>query len=436
MARITATLAGRIGFLFLGLTLVLQIITLSVTSALIFYPVAKNSVNDFAALIIFSAQTSVALPAEQFEHFRSELRRIHRIDINPSTHESDDETSYLPYVILLENALTNHLGMPVNVRAVKGEKNRYRVDFPLSGREVRIEFSRDRIGTSPILAMLIVAGGTLALSVVSALWLTNLIKRRFTIFTAATDDLARGARPDPIPEEGPEELVTLANNFNHMAQRVHELLDNRTTMLAGVSHDLRTPIARMVMALELLRESRDPALIERISRYLDDMNGLIGQFLQFARAQQPAVSEQTDLAKLLDQWSREYCDAASPVTRSGLSECSIQLSVLDFKRIVSNLVDNAIHYSASQPVEIWLGSEDNNIAVEIRDRGPGIPDEKKTLVFRPFYRLDASRQPDQSGTGLGLAIALEISRIHKWEIRLLNRENGGTTAQIIIPKPV
>lgn len=435
MARLTATLAGRIGLLFLGLTLVLQIITLSVTSALIFYPVAKNSVNDFAALIVLSAQTSAALPAAQFENFRTELHRMHRLDLNPSTHEPRDEPSYLPYVMLLENALSNHLGTPVKVRAVKGEFDRYRVDIPLSGRLIRLEFSRDRIGTSPILAMFTIIGGTFLLSVGSALWLTTLIKRRFKVFTAATEDLARGARPEPLAEEGPEELATLARNFNHMAQRVHELLDNRTTMLAGVSHDLRTPIARMVMALELLRESRDPALIDRISRYLNDMNGLIGQFLQFARAQQPAVSEPTDLATILDQWTSEYRDSAAAVQRSGLSECAVQLPVLDFKRVVTNLVDNAIRYSESQPVEIWLGNQNSNIVVEIRDRGPGIPDEKKALVFRPFFRLDASRQPDQGGIGLGLAIAQEIARIHKWKIKLLDREGGGTIAQIVLPAP-
>ena len=433
MARLTATLAGRIGFLFLGLTLVLQVITLSVTSGLIFFPVVKNSVNDFAALIVFSAQTSVALPAEQFENFRTELHRLHRLDLNPPTHESRDEPSFLPYVMLLEKALSNHLNTPVKVRAVKGESDRYRVDIPISGRLIRLEFSRDRIGTSPILAMLTVIGGTFLLSVGSALWLTTLIKRRFKVFTAATEDLARGARPEPLAEEGPEELAALARNFNHMAQRVHELLDNRTTMLAGVSHDLRTPIARMVMALELLRESRDPALIDRISRYLNDMNGLIGQFLQFARAQQPAVSEQTDLAAILDQWTSEYRDSAASVQRSGLLECAAQLSVLDLKRVVTNLVDNAIRYSDAQPVEIWLGNEDRNIVVEIRDRGPGIPDEKKILVFRPFFRLDASRQPEQGGIGLGLAIAQEIARIHKWEIKLLDRKDGGTIAQVVVP---
>lgn len=432
MTRLTATLAGRIGLLFLGLTLVLQVITLSVTSILIFYPVAQNSVNDFAALIQLSAQTSVALPTKQLENFRTELHTMHRLDLKPAPHESNDESSYLPYIFLLEKALSKQLGTAIKVRAVKGEADRYRVTIPQSGQLIQLEFSRDRIGTSPILAMLTIIGGTFLLSVGTALWLTALIKRRFKVFMAATEDLARGARPDPLPEEGPEELATLAHTFNQMAQQVHELLDNRTTLLAGVSHDLRTPIARMVVALELLRESRNPALIERISRYLNDMNGLIGQFLQFARAQQPGLAETTDLATLLEQWCSDYRYADAPVQYSGLLKCRLQLPVLDFKRVVSNLIDNALHYSAAQPVEVWLGNHGSDVVVEVRDRGPGIPADKKTLVFRPFVRLDTSRQPDQ-GIGLGLAITQEIVRIHKWQITLLDREGGGTTTQLILP---
>lgn len=433
MERITTTLAGRIGLLFLGLTLALQIITLSITSGLLFYPIAKNSVNDFAALIVLSAQTSVALPAEQFENFRRELHQRHRLDLTLSPPPSRDEPSYLPYVVLLQEALSKQLERNIEVRAVTDAPERYRVDIPLSGRLIRLEFSRDRIGTRPILAMVTVLGGSFLLSVGCALWLTSLIKRRFKIFTTATEELARGARPEPLPEEGPEELAALAHHFNQMAQRVHELLDNRTTLLAGVSHDLRTPIARMMMALELLRETRDPALIEKIARYLDEMNGLIGQFLQFARAQQPAPAEPVALAALLDQWAGDYRDAAAPVQRSGLAECVAPLPLLDFKRVITNLVDNALRYSDAAPVEIWLGRQEDKIVVEIRDRGPGIPEDKKSLVFRPFFRLDASRQPGHGGIGLGLAIVHEIARIHHWQIKLLDRDGGGTTVQLRLP---
>lgn len=429
--RRRTSLAKSTGLLFVALALAIQLITLVTTSTLILYPIARNSANDLAALIVLSSKTWGELPASRLPDFQNELQRHHALHVEITTTPLIGDPSYLPYVALLQTALAERLKTPVSVLAIPGT-DRYGVVVPDQSQQLRFEFSRARIGTSPMLAMLLVFGINLAASFAAALWLTRRLQRRLSALSAATRELAQGVRPKMLPEDGPAELATVAADFNYMASRVRELADNRTTLLAGISHDLRTPIARMTMALELLRDTADPALLERMERYLTEMNQLIDEFLAFARAQENGATESIDLAQVLSELVRDYQESSAPINWVAAAACPVQANPLGVHRIVTNLVDNAIRYSGGAPVEIKLGCA-TNACLEILDRGPGIPDDKKELVFRPFFRLETSRNAATGGSGLGLAIAMEIARAHGWTLTLENRQGGGTVARLTIP---
>lgn len=429
--RQRSSLVKSTGLLFIALALAIQLITLVTTSLLILYPIARNSVNDLAALIVLSSTTWEELPVSRRADFQIELRQHLALEVAIATSPVSGNPSYLPYVVMLQSALTTRLKTPVRVLSIPGTE-RYVVVVPNKSQPLRFEFSRTRIGSSPMLAMLLVFGINLTVGGTAALWLARRLKHRLSALSEATRELAQGVRPKMLPEDGPMELATVAADFNYMAGRVRELADNRTTLLAGISHDLRTPIARMTMALELLRDAPTPALLDRMERYLIEMNQLIDEFLAFFRAQDNGATEPVDLVRMINELIRDYRDSGAMVTGELPVDCLVQINPVGVRRILINLLDNAIRYSLAGAVEIRLNCTDQ-VCIEILDRGPGIPDDMKEQVFRPFFRLESSRNAATGGSGLGLAIAMEIVRAHGWAINLKNREGGGTAACLLLP---
>lgn len=426
------SLAKSTGLLFVALALTIQLITLITTSTLILYPIARNSANDLAALITLSAKTWGELAPSRLSEFQTELQRHHALNVEVAATPLSGTPSYLPYVALLQAALEERLKTPVSVLAISGT-DRYGVVVPAREQQLRFEFSRARIGTSPMLAMVLVFGINLAASFAAAFWLTRRLECRLSSLSAATRELAQGVRPRMLLEDGPAEFATVAADFNFMAGRVRELVDNRTTLLAGISHDLRTPIARMIMALELSRDTSEPVLVARLERYLGQMNQLIDEFLGFARAQESSEVELTDLSQGITELIRDYQESGAQVNGNMGMSCPVWVNPVGVRRIVTNLVDNAILYGGGKPVEVRLVCA-TQICIEVLDRGPGIPDDKKELVFRPFFRLESSRNAATGGSGLGLAIAMEIARANSWALVLEDRQGGGTVARLSIQR--
>jgi two-component system osmolarity sensor histidine kinase EnvZ len=222
-----------------------------------------------------------------------------------------------------------------------------------------------------------------------------------------------------------------------MAAEVRDLLENRTTLLAGISHDLRTPMTRLQLNLELLRSEFDsapdkngapgPARIDRAVADLAEMNQLIAAYLELARTSQAEAKVRFDLAELL----HEVADAAG-LDGSGAASCEIVAGRLALRQILTNLIHNAQRHGGGTPVELVLECTDRQARVSVRDSGPGIPDDQLEKVFRPFYRLEASRSQDTGGTGLGLAIVRQLAQTNGWKVKLTNRATGGLEARLEI----
>ncbi|HSJ81339.1 MAG TPA: ATP-binding protein, partial [Thiobacillus sp.] len=221
----------------------------------------------------------------------------------------------------------------------------------------------------------------------------------------------------------------LARRFNTMAAEVRELLDNRTTLLAGISHDLRTPMTRLQLNLEMLRDTPNPARIDRAVADLADMNKLITGYLALARTTQAETKVRFDLAVLLEEVA-----ADAGLAWPGAAPCTVEAGRLAVRRIMSNLIQNAQRYGGGTAVELTLVCSDTLAQAIVRDAGAGIPDDQLEKVFRPFYRLESSRSQATGGTGLGLAIVRQLAESNGWKVLLRNRATGGLEAVLEIPR--
>jgi two-component system osmolarity sensor histidine kinase EnvZ len=260
-----------------------------------------------------------------------------------------------------------------------------------------------------------------------------LLVRRITVPLArasrAAGVVGRGGMPEPLPETGPQELADLARRFNQMAREVHELLENRTTLLGGISHDLRTPLTRLQLKLELLQRNFDPAKLDSMANDLAEMNTLIGGYLELARSTQPELAQDLDMDELLGRLAEKH----GARYHSG-GPCRFRAGPGALTRILDNLLQNARRYGKDGEAapELHLQCGAKRLEISVLDSGPGIPEAELEKVLRPFYRLDASRASATGGTGLGLAIVKQLAEINGWEIRLANRPGGGLEARLIL----
>lgn len=424
-----------------ALTLALAFVLFQTAASWVVYrtlliPVAERSADDLAGLIVLSAQTWVELPPETRPAFERELARRHGLRLTTLDVGATADAPAFAFRAQIEAALSRRVGDTIKLGGVPGTRAAW-LDIPLGGHDLRVGFFPDRYAVKPPLAAIAVATLGALLSLFTAL----LLVRRITVPLARAAHAARqvgaGQLPEPLPETGPAELAELARRFNIMATEVRALLDNRTTLLGGISHDLRTPMTRLQLNLEMLRDAvaaapadaraAGNARIDRTLADLADMNRLIGGYLELARTTQPEPGERVDLAALLDELA-----VAAGLAKPGAARCEVDAGPLALRQIVSNLIENAQRYGGADTVTLGLECTPAMARIVVRDAGPGIPDEELDKVFRPFYRLETSRSQRTGGNGLGLAIVRQLATTNGWTVELRNRPQRGIEAALVI----
>ena len=389
-------------------------------------PVAERSADDLAGLIVLSAQTWVALPPQTRAAFERELARRHGLRLTTVNIGATADAPHFAFRTQIEAALSRRVGDDVVLRGVPGTEAAW-LDIPVGGHDLHAGFFPRRYAVKPPLAAIaVVALGTF-LSLLTALFLVRRLTVPLARAAAAARQVGAGELPEPLPETGPAELAELARRFNTMAAEVRALLDNRTTLLAGISHDLRTPMTRLQLNLEMLRDAPTAARIDRAVADLADMNKLIAGYLELARTTQAENRVRFDLAGLLEEAATD-ANLAWP----GAAPCMIEAGRLAVRQIVSNLIQNALRYGGGSPVELALECADHLARVVVRDAGAGIPEDQLEKVFRPFYRLETSRSQATGGTGLGLAIVRQLAEANGLKVVLRNRPQGGLEAVLEI----
>lgn len=249
----------------------------------------------------------------------------------------------------------------------------------------------------------------------------------------AARKVGAGETAPRLDESGPTELATVAHAFNQMSADLELIDQDRALILAGISHDLRTPLTRLRMGIEM---AADEDLREGMSADVEEMDKTIGQFLDFARSEGGEVPQDVDIAALLAEIATQYrrrgfnVTVSLPPASDFTSARMVRPQAL--RRAINNLVDNALRYAGSEsPVELTLGAVSDELGIEVRDTGPGIPDEEVEHMKRPFTRLEAARS-NVSGAGLGLAIVDRIVRSHSGRLELQPRPGGGLIARLVL----
>ena len=425
----TAVTLATATVLFLALTLI-------TVGYLILVPVAKRSADDVAALMMLSAQTWAELPPQARPDFARELQLRHGLTLSALDRPLAAETkSLLPYVDFLQDSLTRRSGRTIDVYpSVASDGSQWIwTDIPTDAHRLHIGFPLDRLGPQPPLAAFIVLAVGIALVLLTALLLVRRLIRPLARFATAAQQVGRGVTPAPLPETGPTELVQLARTFNHMSLQVRELLADRTTMLSGIAHDLRTPLARQRLTLESMRASADPQLLAEATQDLEEMNRLIEQYLQLGQVLLGDSPETIDVRDIIDRCVIDARRLNTIVTWTPGDPCVLTLQPLVLARILANLLQNAVRYGEGWEVAVEYERMPAACIIRVLDRGPGIPEAEQEAVFRPFYRLETSRSSSTGGSGLGLAIARQLAQFHGWGLALESRPGGGTEARIEIP---
>lgn len=431
-----------------ALFVTLELVTVVAVLAFVMLPMARRAADDLAGLMVLSAQTWAELPPETRPVFEDELARNYRIAVQPGMPPAPDTgLRHGFYVRFLERAFERRLGHEVFFERRQGAdaEDWLWVAVPAGERSMGVGFATSRLQSNPlgVLAVTLVAGMLLVTAL--SWWLARRIAQPVARLATAAEQLAKGTSPGLLPLEGPRELSELAQHFNDMAVQLDELSQARTTLFAGMSHDLRTPLARMRLALEMLTISPDPALLQRMDDDIEEMNRLIGQLLDIARGLQPEGRQRLALDRWLDDRLQVHAPAAAAAGATLALRCPpglhVQAAPQMLARVLDNLLVNALRYAGGAIEVVALapsadGGHSPTLRIGVLDRGPGIPQDQLAAVFRPFHRLEAARSPDTGGFGLGLAIVQQLARANGWSVSLQAREGGGLAAWVELPAPV
>lgn len=435
MARRPATLFARTAITIAAVMIVFEVFAFLLTAYYVMIPVAKRSADDLAAFIVTAVETWEALPpaARPALEYDLEVRQglVMHADMPPLARAR----VYLPYVYFLRNSLIRRLQADVRLSRSAGEDGGtwYWFDIPRPQEMLRLGFPAARIDIHIPSALVSILISSALLTGITTVLMVRRLTRPLARLARAAEQLGAGDMPGPLPETGPGELATLARTFNDMAAQIQQLLSNRTVLLAGIAHDLRTPIARIRLAIEMLSNEADEALIEQITVDLEDMNRLIGESLAFSRGLQIEDNGEIAVDALLAKLAADMDPTGQRIQFEPTDiPCSCRASSLALRRIVQNLLCNALRYGDGKPVRVSCTRTPSGALIRVVDQGPGIPAEELELVFQPFYRLEKSRSSSTGGSGLGLAIARQLADRHRWVLDLHSTVGQGTEARLRI----
>lgn len=299
----------------------------------------------------------------------------------------------------------------------------YWVGIPVPPRAPADEFpTRALVWTLVVLACLLAAAYLFA----------RYLARPLRDLSGAVARVGRGEMPPPLPETGPSEIAAVNRGFNAMTANLHQMEQDRAVLLAGVSHDLRTPLARLRLGVEM--GAQDTSTRAGMVADIEEMDRIIGQFLDFARNEAATALENADLNAIVAACVDRYARAGHRVQFVPGAVPRLPLKPTAMSRLVANLIDNALAYGAP-PVEVTTAALGGTVQLDVTDRGPGIAPADVERLKQPFTRASEARAraDGAAGAGLGLAIVERIARMHGGQFDLLPRDGGGTLARLTLP---
>lgn len=352
--------------------------------------------------------------------------------------EPTDTTEPLPDtrpMHLLTQAIREQLGRDTQLASRWKEVNGFWVSFRLMPDDPDsfwVMLPADRLQQSSVFAWLLWSAGALLVALLGALFSVSHISSSLSKLARTARMIGNGEKPPTVSEDGPQEIATLAHAFNQMADSLRRTDSNRALILAGVSHDLRTPLARLRLGIEMSGAPEED--VTAMVADIEAMDRIIGQFLDFGRGESQEPCAMTDAVEIIHNIAEPYRLRGTPIRLHIPDRCELPLRPLLFRRALSNLIDNAIRYAGEDlPIDITLETRTDEALLTVADRGPGIPPSEAARMLQPFTRMEEARS-NTRGAGLGLAIIDHIARAHNGKIDLLPREGGGLQAVLYLSR--
>ena len=333
-----------------------------------------------------------------------------------------------PIIRLITLELQRRLGPDTKLLGTKDSLHGVWVSFTIDDLEYWVRLPRERIERTEQLRWIGWGVVILLLSLAGAFAIVVRINQPLRELTRAATAIGRGDVPPPVLETGPAEVRTVSRAFNQMASDLQRADADRALLLAGVSHDLRTPLARIRLGVEMLDSKTDESLRQGMVQDVEDIDAVINQFLDFARVTaESGNTADVDVNELVNSVVERYARQGKRVSARTSPVPVLKLEPLAMQRLLTNLIENALRH-AGDDVEVETAFDGVHVRLSVLDRGPGIPPQDAERMLQPFTRLNEARST--VGSGLGLAIVDRIAKMHGGSVRLLPRAGGGLEVRV------
>lgn len=393
-------------------------------------PRARQISQNLISIVNLTRAALITSQPERRHELLSDLAEREGIQVYPSEPgERLTPPADRPVLNLVSELVRRQLGAGTRFAGERDGKPGLWLSFHIDDDEYWVRVPRERIERQIALRWLGWSALALVLSLLAAYFLVSRLNRPLRALAQAAGAIGKGKMPEPISETGPEEIRTLSRAFNQMTQDLARLDADRALILAGVSHDLRTPLSRLRLGLEM--SGADSQLKDGMTADIEEMDRIINQFLDFARTDGGEALQHADLATIAAEVTEHYRRHGKSVATDFSRVPELPLQAMSMRRVVLNLIDNALRYG-EKDVSVAVRAEGGVALIEVADRGPGIPDSEVERLKQPFTRLEIARS-DKGGAGLGLAIVERVVRAHGGSFELLPREGGGLVARIRLP---
>ena len=422
------------------LIIVIPIVLLQLVSAYVFFERHWNTVGGYLALDLANDIATVISLIEAFPEKSDQAfilytaRRFLSLEMRFEDGNVLPETPEGFFSILrpvLEARLKTQVRRPFTIDT-ESLRKKLTISILLDDRVVHVVTSRKRVFSSTTYIFIMWTVGSSIVLLIIAVYFLRIQVRSVRRLAEAADRLGKGQLVPDFKPEGAIEVRQAAAAFIEMRNRIQRQINERTAFLAGVSHDLRTPLTRMKLQLAMddQGEGRDGGVVS-LAADVADMEKMIDGYLSFARGEEVEETTAVPLQDLLADVVADSRRKGAAIELKDIDPVSLSLRPNAFRRCLVNLIDNAIRHG--QKVAVSVARGEGTIDIIVDDDGPGIPEDKREDVFKAFYRLDASRNIETGGVGLGLTIARDIARGHGGEIILDDAPGGGLRAMVRLP---
>jgi two-component system osmolarity sensor histidine kinase EnvZ len=401
-------------------------------------PRARQIAQQVASLVNVTRSALITAASGKRRSLLADLSEREGIRIYPADEVSPRPVRFeVPWMPVVQDELHRLLGAETRAVFVPGDGGHLWVSFKIDDDVFWLVIARARFERPFAWRWLGWIAGLLLLTILGAYLIVAHVNRPLRHITAAALRLGRGESLEPLIEDGPAEVRGLTRAFNQMAADLAHLEADRKLLLAGVSHDLRTPLSRLRLAVEMLPDAHNDDSKHGMVQDIEDMDAVIAQFTAFVRQGEGEQKTVTDLDELVRGCLERYARAGRSIGTRLAPLPRLALRVTSMQRLISNLVDNALKHgvrvgAGDTDIEVHTWQQGGRVYLSVLDRGPGIPSGSAQHLMQPFTRLDASRT-NTTGSGLGLAIVDRIARNHGGNLSLLARTGGGLEARVELP---